>query len=169
MENTDESEHSVDAGRGEAVEAVIASFNINAFLYQNPVWFDETHNMIVLDVRLTDESPWEQYSISRYDAEPTGRLFFARIVEETGEENIGPPVPLPPMPYALSVSHFWDRMTVEEGDDFDAAMSVATPLKSRRAFNAAVTIQSDSDLFAWVRNVLLGVTTQARAAIIMAQ
>ncbi|MGE7367916.1 hypothetical protein ACQKKX_02445 [Neorhizobium sp. NPDC001467] len=158
-----------NADKAQGQETVAAGpIDINAFLYRNPVWANEEHTAIALDVRWRETDPWMPYGTASFDPEPSGRVFFARVVEECGD-SIGPYVPPPPSPYTLYVSDFWDRMTVEEGDDFDAAMSIATPLKSRRAFNAAVTLQSDSDLFAWVRNVLLGVTTEARAAVIMAQ
>lgn len=150
-------------------ETATNAFDTSNWMYRHPVWANEEHTSISLEIQRSPSEGWLPYATASFDPEPAGAAFFARVVAETGAENIGPFVPLPPLPYTLFVSDFWDRMTVEEGDDFDAAMSVATPLKSRKAFNAAVTLQSDSDLFAWVRNVLLTVTTEERANAIMGQ
>lgn len=81
-----------------------------------------------------------------------------------------PAPPLPPVPYTLLISDFWQRFeNDDEADAFDAAMDVATPSTKRRAFRAAPSLQSDSDLFAWVKTVVAGVTSASRADAIMAQ
>lgn len=74
---------------------------------------------------------------------------------------------LPPQPYTLSIALFWLRMTDPEAEDFDAAISTATPLRLRRAFNSAATMASDGELFGFVRGVLIGVTGETRADEIM--
>lgn len=74
----------------------------------------------------------------------------------------------PPPPYGLPVSVFWTRMTDEEAEEFDGAMATASPLRLRRVFNSATSITSGTELFLFVRNVLVGVVSGTRADEIMA-
>lgn len=74
----------------------------------------------------------------------------------------------PPPPYVLPVSVFWTRMTDEEAEDFDGAMATASPLRLRRAFNSATSMTSETELFLFVRSVLVGVVSATRADEIMA-
>jgi hypothetical protein len=76
--------------------------------------------------------------------------------------------PLPPPPYTLNISTIWGRMTDEEAEAFDAAVSTTPPLRLRKQFQSASTMKSDSELFTWVRNVLIGVSDATRADEILA-
>lgn len=81
-------------------------------------------------------------------------------------ENFYPPVippPPPPPPYALPVALLWMRMTDTEAEDFDAEMSVASPLRLRRAFNTAQQLTEDSELFNFVKDVLTSTFTEIKA------
>lgn len=75
---------------------------------------------------------------------------------------------LPPQPYSLPVAVLWLRMTDTEAEDFDTAMSTASPLRLRKAFNTANSLASDGELFGFVRGVMIGVVTEIRADEIMA-
>ncbi|MEB2843815.1 hypothetical protein [Endobacterium cereale] len=146
------------------------SFTRTLIEARNPRWINADLTIISLEVLFAELSHLGFLPFScdaNFDTDYGVDIFNRAVAGEFGE--IAAFIPLPPAPYTMSVSNMWDRMTDDEGDDFDAAMSVATPLKSRKAFNAAVTLQSDSDLFAWVRNVLLTVTTAERTDIIMGQ
>lgn len=83
-----------------------------------------------------------------------------------------PPAPETPEPapleYVLQISVFWTRMTDEEAEDFDGAMATASPLRLRRAFNSATSMTSETELFLFVRAVLVGVVSTTRADAIMA-
>lgn len=79
-----------------------------------------------------------------------------------------PPGPVVPMPYSLPVSIFWLRMNDTEAEDFDAAISTASPLRLRKAFNTATSMSSEGELFGFVRNVLVTVVSLERATEIMA-
>lgn len=74
--------------------------------------------------------------------------------------------PAPP-PFSLPVSELWSAMTDVEAEDFDAAMSSASPLRLRRAFNSATSIYSESELFSFTFNVMKGAIGLARAQEIM--
>lgn len=77
---------------------------------------------------------------------------------------LNPPLP----PYTLPVSVFWTRMTDDEAEGFDGAMASASPLRLRRAFNSATSIISETELFLFVRTVLVGGVPATRADEIMA-
>lgn len=74
----------------------------------------------------------------------------------------------PPPPYVLPVSVFWTRMTDEEAEDFDGTMATSSPLRLRRAFNSATSMTSETELFLFVRSVLVGSVSSTRADEIMA-
>jgi hypothetical protein len=136
---------------------------------RNPKWADADNTVIELEVHFEENAGlgFLPFSCSADDTTYYGIDVFNRAVAGEFGEIATYIAPLP-APYTLWVSDMWDRMTDDEGEDFDAAVSVAPPLKSRKAFQSAQTLQSDSDLFAWVKNVLRGVTTAARADAIMA-
>lgn len=77
---------------------------------------------------------------------------------------LNPPAP----PYILPISVFWVRMSDSEAEEFDEAISVASPLRLRRAFNSASSMISKSEIFLFVLGVLLDVTSEHRASEIMA-
>lgn len=82
-----------------------------------------------------------------------------------GETFTAPPISEPePMPYTLPVALIWLRMANDdEVESFDIALSVATPLRLRRAFNTATSLHSSGELFAFVKNILAGVFGTIRA------
>lgn len=136
---------------------------------RNPVWARADHSIIEAEVLFEvyeNTLGWLPFSCSASDT-GHGAYVWDQVVTQGNYGTIGPYVPPPPMPYSLSVSDMWDRMTEQEAEDFDAAVSVAPPLKSRKAFQSASTLDSASALFTWVKNVLLTVTTAARADVIM--
>lgn len=79
-----------------------------------------------------------------------------------------PYTPPPPSPYPFLVETLWSRMTENETEEFDGGASTASPLKTRKQFAVATSMQSDSELFAWVRNILVGLFGAARADEILA-
>lgn len=91
------------------------------------------------------------------------------LIDHEGEYEILPYVPPPPQPYSFDVASLWNRVTDDEADSFDAAIATAPPLRLRKQFNLTSSMMSDSELFVWTKNVLLTVTTAARADIIMGQ
>lgn len=81
-----------------------------------------------------------------------------------GQTNTIAPYSAPPLPpYTLWVSIIWSFMTDEEAEEFDAHMSVASPLRLRKAFNSAVSVQSETELFGFVFTVLTAAVGAERA------
>lgn len=77
------------------VDSAVSSINLNDLLYRNPVWANEEHTSISLEVRYLETDPWMPSATASFDPEPSGRIFFARVVEESGD-SIGvydPPNP----------------------------------------------------------------------------
>ena len=109
---------------------------------------------------------WVPFTASPDDPEPSGRELYAAII--ASGEPIEAYVALPPQPYLLPVSTLWGRMTDLEAEDFDAAMSTASPLRLRRQFDSASTMASDGELFAFVNGVLNTVVSPQRADELMA-
>lgn len=109
---------------------------------------------------------WLPFTASPDDPEPLGQELYAEII--ASGVPIEPYVAPPPLPYNLPVSVLWGRMTDLEAEDFDAAMSTASPLRLRRQFNSASTMLSTGELFTFVHNVLLTVVSEARATELMA-
>lgn len=93
-----------------------------------------------------DYSNWYPHEEAQIGWTFSGGVFSPPVLPE-------PPV-LPPPPYALPVSVLWSRMTDAEAETFDSDISTASPLRLRRAFNAASSIASDSELFEFVKQVL---------------
>lgn len=80
----------------------------------------------------------------------------------------GPWSVLPPQPYILPVYVIWMRMTDDEAEEFDSAISAASPLRLRKAFNTATNLTSGSELFLFVRNILINIFDETRADEIVA-
>ena len=92
------------------------------------------------------------------------------LAEWEAEGNvIEPYVAPPPAPYDLAVSDIWGRMTDAEAEAFDAAMSVAPPLRLRKQFNSASIMTSDSELFNFTKGVLTSSIGAARTGEVMAR
>jgi hypothetical protein len=70
--------------------------------------------------------------------------------------------------YVLPIDLLWMRMTDEEAEEFDAAISAA-PLRQRKAFNVATTLTYGSELFLFVRSLLVTIAGEVRADVIMAE
>lgn len=80
----------------------------------------------------------------------------------------GPWLALPPQPYTLPVAVLWLRMSDEEAEEFDGVVSIASPLRLRKAFGTASSLNSEAELFTFVRNILVGLFGEERADEIMA-
>jgi hypothetical protein len=78
-------------------------------------------------------------------------------------------VPPPPQPYNFQITNLWDRLTEDEAEEFDGEATTASPLKLRKQFATATSMMSDSELFAWVRNILTGLFGETRADELLAQ
>lgn len=90
------------------------------------------------------------------------------LIDHEGEYTVLPYVEPPPAPYELQIATLWDRMTDDEAEEFDAAVSTASPLKTRKQFQLAVSMTSDSDLFVWTKALLATLFGDARAAVLVA-
>ena len=121
-------------------------------------------NGLVVDRALFDEpmpTDWPDYSAWVHNDEAQIGWSYANGV-------FTPPAPAPtppvaPVPYSLPVSVLWTRMSDEEAEAFDTAMSTATPLRLRKAFNSATSLPSESEVFAFTKNVLKTALSAARA------
>jgi hypothetical protein len=91
------------------------------------------------------------------------------LADHEGEYVIIPYVPPAPMPYSLAIELLWSRMLDEEAEEFDEAISTASPLRLRKQFNAASSMMSDGELFGFVRTVMLGVFEEVRVDVILAE
>jgi hypothetical protein len=133
-----------------------------------PEWRNPVYNQFgTIDCEINHpEFGWIPTTANPDDVEPSGQELYAAII--ASGVPIAPYVAPPPQPYSLPVSAFWGRMTDLEAEDFDAAMSTASPLRLRRQFNSATSMASDGELFAFVRGVLVTVVTSARADELMA-
>lgn len=127
-------------------------------------------DVFILDVDITDASG-QRYRCD-YVSRPDDPFGLAPTIRQWLVDNpefpITPYVEPPPQPYSLPVSTLWGRMTDLEAEDFDVAMSTASPLRLRRQFNSASTMASDGELFAFVKGVLNTVVSPQRADELMA-
>jgi len=78
------------------------------------------------------------------------------------------PPPPPPIPYVISVSALWSRMTDPEAESFYNAMSTAAPFRLRMAFNSATSLTEGTELFVFTQGVMTGAIGETRTAEVMA-
>lgn len=127
--------------------------------FRNPVWANAEHTKIDIEINHPDFG-WIPFTASPTDVEEHGRDLYAAALEAG---NIGPYVAPPPQPYDFQIGSLWDRLTDDEAEEFDSAASTASPLKMRKQFQLATSMLSDSELFAWVRGILVGLFGETRA------
>lgn len=96
---------------------------------------------------------------------PTAPEHASQIWDFVTETWSPPPVPI----YSLQVSNIWGRMSDEEAETFDAAVATAPPLRLRRQFQSATAMNSDSELFGFVENILVGLFDQLRTDELLAE
>lgn len=133
----------------------------------NLVWLDVAETAFDCMVSV-DGDPEIPYTVINGD--PTALAVELWTRATSGEFGpIAGYVAPPLVPYELSVSVFWTRMSDTEADEFDAAMSVAPPLRLRKVFNTSQVLTSQTELFDFVRGVLVTVVSETRADEILAQ
>lgn len=133
---------------------------------------DEGHVIVTCDVTGYDGTRGiTVFGLVPNDNEGYSPVIRQWLIDHVGEYEIIPYVYVPPIPvpYNIAISSLWTRMTDDEAEGFDTAMSTATPLRLRKAFNAASSITSETELFLFVKGVLDTSIGPARAVIVLAQ
>jgi hypothetical protein len=110
-----------------------------------------------------------EYATSPDDTFGLNPMFRQWLVDHQGEYVIVPYIAPPPAPYNLQIATLWDRLSEDEAEMFDTAVATASPLKMRKQFLLATSMMSDSELFAWVKSLLVGLFGEARATELLAQ
>jgi len=100
-------------------------------------------------------SPTDQYGIA-----PAMRLAVTDWINNGGDlqDYVAPPPP----PLVIALGDFWSRLTDEEAEEFDGAMT-AKPIRLRRLYQAEQTAYSDgTELFDAVSSTLVDLFGEAR-------
>jgi hypothetical protein len=142
----------------EAVEAK-AAIDPTTVAYNNPVYIDAANTGIDMNI----EHPvfgWNPFTAWKEGVEELERVLFARA---EADGNVAPYVAPPPTPYEYLIGTLWGRMTDDEAEEFDSASMTASPLKMRKQFQLAISMTSDSELFAWVKALLASLFGGSRA------
>lgn len=95
-------------------------------------------------------------------------LFLTDWIEQY-EDQIEPWVDPGPQPYNYQILWLWERLTDEEADEFDGAVTTRLPVRLRRQFALATSMQSDGELFDWVRTILIDLVGETRALAVLAE
>lgn len=127
----------------------------------------ELDDAILFELTIDGDFAYYAYRADDPYSGAIGMFLAAWLIEH--EDEILPWVDPPPSPYNFQITTLWGRLTEDEAEEFDEAVSVTGPLKTRKQFNLATSMTSDSELFAWVRDILVGLFGETRADELLAE
>lgn len=122
----------------------------------------EPDGAILFDLDIEGEFSYFAYRANDPYSGVIGLFLTAWILEH--ENEILPWIEPEPQPYLFRVIALWERLTDDEAEAFDEIASTKGPLRIRKQFALATSMQSDSELFLWVEEILVGLFGETRTA-----
>lgn len=165
----DTTEMQTVAESADAVQTTVDDYHI---LEVYSITAGMTAGTFVVDLRYEFQGTEYRVAYPYNEDDPYGILAAAIrqwLIDHEGEYTILPYIPPPPAPYLYMIETLWSRMTDEEAEEFDAAVTVASPLKVRKQFLVATSMMSNSELFTWTKNILVGLFGETRANVLLAE
>ncbi|MEX2741077.1 hypothetical protein AB3480_06470 [Rhizobium mongolense] len=129
--------------------------------YRNPVFSRPANAAIDMEIDHPDFG-WIPFTASPDDPEEHGRELYAAALP-----SAAPYVAPPPAPYSLDKMVLWLRLSEEEANAVDAAMTLQSA-RLRGIWNTAQSVQSDSEFFGTLLAFLTAVIGGARANQVLA-
>lgn len=121
---------------------------------KNPKWATEDRSMVECEVLFAELEPlgYIPFAASATTDTEHGLEVWRMVIEgECGDIE-----PYDPSRFfeSFSIASIWSSFTDSEAEAFDEAMSGATPLRLRRVFETSQTIETGTEVFEFVRNVM---------------